>query len=72
MNILVTGFAPWGRQRRNPSGEIARELGGHLLPVEFDAAAAELRRLVRTQRPRAILMLGLAPGRKRISIEAVA
>jgi pyroglutamyl-peptidase len=72
VNILLTGFEPWGKQRVNPSGEVARALGGHVLPVEFDRAARELRRLIRKMDPEAILMLGLAPGRKRISLEAVA
>jgi pyroglutamyl-peptidase len=72
VNILLTGFAPWGSHRVNPSGEVARALGGHVLPVDFEGAARELRRLITRERPQAILMLGLAPGRKRISLEAVA
>jgi pyroglutamyl-peptidase len=72
VDILITGFVPWGRQTVNPSGEIARELGGHLLPVDFDRASRKLRRLIRVNRPKAVLMLGLAPSRKTISIEAVA
>ena len=72
VNILVTGFAPWGKHRVNPSGVLATALGGHVLPVEFDGAASELRRLVAQQRPAAILMLGLAAERKRISLEALA
>jgi pyroglutamyl-peptidase len=72
VKILITGFLPWGKQRVNPSGELAGAVGGHLLPVDFDLAARELRRLIRAHRPRAIVMMGLAPGRKRISLEAVA
>ena len=72
MAILITGFVPWGTHRVNPSGEIARELGGHLLPVDFDRAPRELRRLIRKHRPEAVVMMGLAPGRKTISLEAVA
>lgn len=72
MNILVTGFVPWGKHKINPSGELAGELGGHLLPVDFDDASRELRRLVRRNRPDAIVMLGLAAGRKRINLEVVA
>ena len=70
--ILITGFVPWGTNAVNPSGEIARELGGHLLPVDFDGAARELRRLLRKNRPDAVLMMGLAPGRTTIALEAVA
>lgn len=72
VNILITGFVPWGKQRVNPSGELAAALGGHLLPVDFDGAGRELRRLIRRNRPQAVVMMGLAPGRKRISLEAVA
>jgi pyroglutamyl-peptidase len=72
VNILLTGFAPWGKFRVNPSGVVAAELGGEILPVDYGAAARRLRRLIRRRRPDAILMLGLAAGRKRISLEAVA
>jgi len=72
VKILVTGFVPWGKHRVNPSGELASEVGGHLLPVHFDRASRELRRLIRKHRPRAIVMMGLAPGRKRINLEVVA
>ena len=72
VKLLVTGFVPWGKHRVNPSGQLASEVGGHLLPVEFNHASRELRRLIRKHRPGAIVMLGLAPGRKRISLEAVA
>jgi pyroglutamyl-peptidase len=72
MAVLLTGFVPWGTHRVNPSGELARELGGHLLPVDFDKASRELRRLIRRDRPDAVLMMGLAPGRKTIALEAVA
>jgi pyroglutamyl-peptidase len=71
VRVLLTGFKPWGKQRRNPSGELARALGGHLLPVNYAAAGRALKALIR-QRPDAILMLGLAPGRKSIGLEALA
>lgn len=72
MKILVTGFVPWGKHRVNPSGELAGAVGGHLLPVDFDDAARELRRLIRRTRPEAIVMLGLAAGRTRLNLEVVA
>jgi pyroglutamyl-peptidase len=72
VKILITGFEPWGKHRVNPSGELASAVGGHVLPVDFDLAARELRRLIRKERPRAIVMMGLAPGRTRINLEAVA
>ena len=72
VNILVAGFLPWGKHRVNPSGELAGEVGGHVLPVDFDRASRELRRLIRRHRPRAIVLLGLAAGRTRINLELVA
>lgn len=72
MSVLITGFEPWGKERRNPSGEVAAALGGHVLSVDFAEAGRELVRLIREERPRAIVMLGLAPGRKSIALEAVA
>jgi pyroglutamyl-peptidase len=72
VSILVTGFEPWGRLRRNPSGELALALGGHVLPVDFRRAERRLLSLVRRLRPEAILMLGLAQRRSRIELEAVA
>lgn len=72
MRILIAGFAPWGRRRRNPSGDLARALGGHVLPVDYDRAGRELRRFIRKTKPGAILLFGLADGRKRLGLEAVA
>ena len=50
MKILVTGFEPFGRWQRNPSGETALHLNGTVvggakisglrLPVSFRRAAA--------------------------------
>jgi pyroglutamyl-peptidase len=72
VKILLTGFSAWGSHRVNPSGVVALALGGHELPVDYRGAVRELRRLIRRERPDAVLMLGLAVGRKRVSLEAVA
>ncbi len=72
VRILLTGFEPWGKNRRNPSGEVARALGGDVLSTDYSKAGRELARLSRRRRPRAIVMLGLGPTRKKISLEAVA
>ena len=72
MKILITGFEPWDSHAVNPSGVVARALGGEELPVDFADAGRELRRLVRKQRPDGLLMLGLAPTRKMMALEAVA
>ena len=49
MKTLLTGFEPWANERRNPSGEVAAALGGHVLPVEYDGAERELLRLIRAE-----------------------
>ena len=72
VRALITGFRPWGRLRRNPRGEVAEALGGHVLPVDFDQAERDLLGLIRKLHPEAILMMGLAEGRRRIEIEALA
>ena len=71
-NVLVTGFQPWGKNRRNPSGELARELGGIVLSVDYEKSGRELGRAIRRLRPRALLMFGLAEQRRRIALESVA
>lgn len=68
----MTGFEPWGRERRNPSGEVARAVGGHVLPTRYGEAGRRLLSLVRRERPRALLMLGLGPARRRLGLEALA
>lgn len=72
MKVLLTGFEPWGTNRVNPSGEIARALGGEVLPVDFGRAERLLRRLLAKVKPDALLMLGLAESRKAVELEAVA
>lgn len=72
MKVLITGFEPWDEHAVNPSGVAARALGGEVLPVDFRRAGIELRRLVRKHRATSLLMLGLAPNRERIELEAVA
>jgi len=72
VDVLVTGFAPWGSNRSNPSGQVARKLGGHVLPVHWSRASRRLQTLLRREKPKAILLLGLGSGRRRIELEAVA
>jgi pyroglutamyl-peptidase len=80
--VLLTGFEPFGGDRRNPSGEVARQLDGaaidrHIvvgavLPCVFGRSARELRRLVRAHRPELVVCLGLAATRTEITPERVA
>jgi pyroglutamyl-peptidase len=66
----LTGFEPWAEHKRNPSGEVARALGGHVLPVHYGRADRALRRLLRGETPRAVVLTGLAAGRTSIQLES--
>jgi pyroglutamyl-peptidase len=84
VKILLTGFSSFKGVRANPCEGIVRELGGagsektsariiaEVLPVEYRAATRRIRRLIREQRPDAILCLGVAAKRNAISLERVA
>ena len=82
MKLLLTGFEPFGRFQRNPSGETAHHLHGmmlggvqvtsQLLPVSFRRASAPLITALETVRPDMVLSLGLgAPGGIRVERLAV-
>lgn len=82
MNILLTGFEPFGGDSVNPSWEVARALHGEAvaagvvhaccLPTTFDGAPAALRDALARHQPGLVIALGLASGRAEISIERVA
>jgi len=84
MKILLTGFEPFGPVRVNPSEQIVRRIAAQarargddglvadVLPTEFAAADKRIRRLIRKFRPAAVLCLGVAPQRDKISLERVA
>ena len=84
MKILLTGFEPFGAVRVNPSAKIVEELAARassaqrvnlvtkILPTEFAAAGNQIRRLIRTIRPSAVVCLGVAAARKSICLERVA
>jgi pyroglutamyl-peptidase len=82
MNVLITGFGPFGTEVFNPSGQVAMELDGQtvggarvtgiVLPVSSrDIEAAFLDALAASE-PQIVLALGLAAGRLAPSIERVA
>ena len=65
MSILVTGFAPFGGEQRNPSWEVAQALPNTLadlpvhrvqLPTVFGAAGRVLMETVHRCRPSLVLM----------------
>ena len=70
--ILVTGFEPWGKWERNPSGEIAEALSGTevsgcgvvsvVVPVVHGEDIAKVAPLIDEHRPLAVVSLGLGGG----------
>ncbi len=80
--ILLTGFEPFGGDRRNPSIELARELDGETiggfdvvvaqLPCDFARAGMVLTTAVDRCSPRLVLAMGLAAGRAELSFERIA
>lgn len=79
--ILLTGYGPYGKERYNPSGVLARELDGRVfegarvrgvrIPVAVEAAGPRLRRLLEDLEPDAAIAMGVAPGRPSLSVERV-
>ena len=82
MNVLLTGFEPFGGDGINPSWEVARSLHGQViagalvqsrcLPTTFAEAPRALADALAVVRPGLVIALGLASGRADISIERVA
>ena len=80
--LLLTGFDPFDGAKSNPSWEAAsaldgRIVGGHRivarqLPTEFDASLRVLRSAIRETAPSLVVSLGLAGGRRELSLERVA
>ena len=75
--ILLTGFEPFGGHAANPSEEVAKALDGRavggvvvrsaVLPVDHAAAGPRVAALIDELDPGAIVHLGLAAGRARIT-----
>lgn len=84
MKLLVTGFEPFGEVAENPSQKIIESLQSRhpeqpyvelvrmILPVDYKRAEQQLYQYINSARPAAIVMLGVAPKRKAISIERFA
>lgn len=80
--ILLTGFEPFGGEKRNPSQEIVwalagrevagRRVVGAVLPCAFGASLRELNRQLRAQGPELVVCLGQAGGRAEVTPERVA
>ena len=81
-HLLLTGFDPFDGDAVNPSGEVAKRLDGRvlgdrvvrsaILPVQHEAAPAMVSPLLEAPGLLAVVHLGLAGGRARISLERVA
>ncbi len=81
-HILLTGFEPFDGDSVNPSGEVAKQLDGKVigdcvvrsvvLPVQHEAARAVVAPLLEAPGVVAVVHLGLAGERARISLERVA
>lgn len=82
MNILLTGFEPFGGEAINPSWEVARALHGQViagatvqarcLPTTFAGAPRALAEALAVLKPGLVIALGQASGRSEISLERVA
>jgi len=72
MEILLTGFGPFGGNRVNPSQLVIERLGGVILPVSAERTPRSLQAALETRKPDAVLSLGLAEKRTEIQIERVA
>ncbi|MDN4075523.1 pyroglutamyl-peptidase I [Fictibacillus terranigra] len=80
--LLLTGFEPFLNHPFNPTEYIAHQLNGNVvgsyqvrgkvLPVEYGSSAHELITYYEELRPDAVIMLGLAAGRNRLTPERVA
>jgi pyroglutamyl-peptidase len=81
-HILVTGFLPFAGDTANPSEELAKAIDGRVvadhpvrslvLPVEHGAAGDIMRVALDAPGLAAVIHLGLAAGRARLSLERVA
>jgi len=82
MNVLITGFEPYGEEKYNPSGEIARKFNGKVIddakifgfeiPVSFKRVGGVLAKLIDDVKPKIVINLGLAPRTTYIRVERVA
>src|SRR6516225_6184375 len=80
--FLLTGFAPFGGERNNPSWEVASQLDGQKfegamvksirLPVNCRRASHVVFDAITTLAPGAVIGLGQAGGRPALSLERVA
>jgi len=80
MNILITGFDPFGGEKVNPAFEVLKKLKKNIagakitlleVPTVFGDSVAKVTAAIEKLRPDAVLMIGQAGGRYEISVERV-
>jgi pyroglutamyl-peptidase len=81
-HVLITGFEPFGGEKVNPSGLVARSLEGRLiagrlvstrvLPVETRNVRERLERALAEESPEIVICVGQAGGRPALALERVA
>ncbi len=81
MRILLTGFVPFGKVTTNPSQQIVEQIAASgrypqvvtaVLPVEYAGGTDRLQQLIATHQPDAIVCVGVAQNRSKISLERFA
>jgi pyroglutamyl-peptidase len=85
LRILVTGFGPFPGAPENPTGPLVRALGrnpraakdgvtikAHVFPTRYKAVDRALPRLLKTFKPDALIMFGLATRSRKIRVETLA
>ncbi len=82
LRILVTGFGPFPGAPDNPTGPLVRALAreawsgatvkAHVFPTRYQAVDRALPRLLKTFKPDAIVMFGLATRSRAIRVETLA
>ena len=79
--VLVTGFAPFGAEKVNPSYEAVKLLPDRILdaaivkaeiPVVFGQCGQVLAQLMAAEHPDLVLLVGQAGGRSAMEVERVA
>ncbi|MDD3192097.1 MAG: hypothetical protein PHP41_05050 [Bacilli bacterium] len=75
-DILITAFEPFGNQDKNVSQEVLNRLDEKyiraLLPVSYNRARYEVKRLLEKYQPKLVLCLGEAGKEKTIRVEKLA
>ena len=76
--MIVTGFEPFGGLQVNTSESVVKSLAASdrvvtaVLPTSYRRAEAQITELLRTHRPRAVILLGLAAKEAAMRLEQVA